>query len=242
MGLRVPANSLTHAWDFSLQGSAQHQIIQVTERSSRSVDVASWDSFAQRCGASMRSAHGTLRGWSLKHRARYDLRLLELHANGPGPARKIGQCALGDGRGFNVFLDKLQLLPGYEEMWPAAMSAILAHTGPGRYEYGWKLNLEPPREDALRQMPDLVIEGVRPLVVDAVDFSQWNSWEDYLRAVSKNIRRNAKRAQADIPDLTVVTKRGIASLAHVRYRLWPSAGGDHLPPFTASNSAPIPTI
>lgn len=189
-------------------------VLRVSELA-RAVDAAQWNDFAQLCGGSMRSASGYLKGWSLKHRARYRLRMLEIHADGDGGPRKIGQCAFGERRGFRVFIDKLQILPGFEGHWDTVMRAVLAHVGPGEYRYGWELNLEPPREDRLRRMPGVVVDKVRPLVVEVVDFSRWPSWDEYWRAVSKNSRRNAKKAQTEIPDLSLVVRSSYGALTQI---------------------------
>jgi hypothetical protein len=175
----------------------------------RDCDAAQWDAFAQSCGASYRSAHSWLRAWASKSFLRHDLKLLELSCDG----WKIGQCAVGIGRGDGVFLDKLQLAPSASAHWIEAMMAILAALGPRKYVYGWDLNLEEPRENDLRRIPGVRIEAGSPLMVHVVDFSRWATWPEYWKSTSSNTQRNARRAEKE--NIRVDVHQGIASLAHV---------------------------
>jgi hypothetical protein len=175
----------------------------------RECDPDEWDAFAQACGCSFRSGHSWLRAWALKWRIRYRLHVLELRASG----RRIGRCAVGVGARERIFLDRLQLAPDAgPDLWAEAMAAVLAHLGPGRYRYGWQLNLEPCRAAALRRLAGVTVETVQPLTVQAVDFRQWPSWDAYWKSTSNNTRRNAKRADAE--GLRIEVRRGLASLRH----------------------------
>ena len=155
----------------------------------RDCDPDRWDSFAQRCDASYRSAHHWLRAWSRKGFLRHEMKLFELFRAG----RKIGQCAVGIGAREGLFLDRLQLDPLCRELWADAMAAVLAELGPRRYVYGWDLNFEASREDDLRTIAGVTVETVCPLTVHAVDFAQWASWSEYWKSTSSNTQRNAKR-------------------------------------------------
>lgn len=95
------------------------------------------------------------------------------------------------------------------------MVAILRAAGPGEYTYGWTHNLEQPRESDLRRISGVTISTVRPITVEAVDFSRWSSWDEYWRATSNNIRRNVKKAQVEIVDLALESRRGVRSLAQI---------------------------
>lgn len=174
----------------------------------RDCDPEAWDSFAQDCGASYRSAYPWLRAWALKWGVKYSLKVFEFRAAG----QKMGQCAVGIAKSERIFLDRLQLTPGYEHLWSQAMAAVLAQLGPGRYRYGWHLNLEPAREQQLARIPGVVVEAVQPLTVHAIDFRQWSSWNDYWKSTSSNTRRNAKRAEAE--GLQVEVRKGFSSLLH----------------------------
>ncbi|MBZ6079396.1 hypothetical protein [Microvirga puerhi] len=93
------------------------------------------------------------------------------------------------------------------------MGAVLKHVGPGRYRYGWHLNLEQAREEDLRDVPGIEMENIRPLTVHAVDFRRWSNWDEYWAGTSNNTRRNAKRAEK--ADLHVQTRVGLKCLLHV---------------------------
>jgi len=175
----------------------------------RDCDPDRWDSFAQHCDSSYRSAHHWLRAWSRKGFLRHEMKLLELFRAG----RKIGQCAVGIGAREGLFLDRLQIDPACRDLWSDAMAAVLAELGPRRYVYGWDLNLEASREDDLRTIAGVTVETVCPLTVHAVDFGQWASWSEYWKSTSSNTQRNAKRAEKENVD--VVVRQGIASLTHV---------------------------
>ncbi len=178
-----------------------------------SVKGAEWDAFAKACGCSVKATRGHSAAWLLKNFIHYKLCLLEIFEQTGDGSRKIGQCAIGlctDGASF--FLDRIQLLPSDETKWAAAMRAILLETGSGEYEYGWELNLEPPRDDALAALPGVSIKSTTPLVVQAVDFSRWESWDAYYRDLRKGARQSAQFAVRDIPGLNFKTWSGRQSI------------------------------
>ena len=125
-----------------------------------------------------------------------------------GLLQKIGQCAVGVGKVNSVFLGELQLLSRYSSFWTSAMTALLGHLGPGHYSYGSVQSIEESREEDLKQISAVTIESVRPLEVHAVDFSRWPTWDDYWQAISSNSRRNARRAELLIPDLSIAIHQG----------------------------------
>ncbi|HTK14032.1 MAG TPA: hypothetical protein VL402_09530 [Xanthobacteraceae bacterium] len=168
-----------------------------------------WDALAQECGASFHSAHARLWGWSLKTRFRQRLEIFEFSQSG----QKIGQCAVGVSAAERVFLDRLALKPGSELLWTDCMAAVLARLGPGHYRYGWHLTLEQGREEDLQSLPGVTVESVRPLIVQAVDFRRWSSWDEYWASTSSNTRRNAKRGEKT--NLRVAVRTGFACLLHV---------------------------
>jgi Acetyltransferase (GNAT) domain len=189
--------------------------IEVVALQLRSRELEAWDRFAQNCDASYRSASSWLKLWSLKHALRYRLELLEFYRVENGSRHKIGQCAVGVASSEHIVLDRLQIRPSDREEWIAIASALLHRLGPGQYSYGWVLNLEAPREDELSCIPGVAVTSVRPLVVQAVDFSQWTGFDEYWASTSTNTRRNAKRAKTEIRNLTVAICKGMASLRHV---------------------------
>jgi hypothetical protein len=180
--------------------------ITVSEAVHRANEPDTWDDFAQRCATHYECAYTYLRAWALKNRFR--LRLFEIFMQEDGPPKKIGQCAVGVGRATGFFRGELQLLTSHSRFWTSAMTALLSHLGPGHYSYGSYESTEKSREEDLKQISAVTIESVRPLVVHAVDFSRWPTWDDYWRAISSNSRRNARRAELLIPDLSIAIRRG----------------------------------
>ena len=191
----------------TLQQSALDVIVAFETRPA-TVRAAVWDSFAQGCDCSARSSRAHAIAWMLKYRFKYRFRLFEIFAENAGVRRKIGQCALGLSKGGNVFLDRIALLPDELGHWSSAMSAVLRAAGPGRFQYGWELNVEPRREAELEAIPGVSLETVTPLVVQAIDFSQWESWDAFMRAMRKGARQSAQFARRDIPDLKIESWRG----------------------------------
>lgn len=179
----------------------------------RSILGGGWDRFAEVCGGSLKSTRAHLVGWQLKNLPNYRLRLFDLYALDSTPPRKIGQCALGFAKtGRHVFIDRLQLLPPEAGLWTRAMDAILSRCGAGAYEYGWEINLEPAREVDLGDVAGVSVEAVRPLVVQAIDFSRWDTWDEYYWGMRKGARQSAQFAERDIIDLEFVTRKGWRSL------------------------------
>jgi hypothetical protein len=129
--------------------------------------------------------------------------------------QKIGQCAIGVGGATSVFMGELQLLADHSDLWTDAMRVLLGRIGPGRYRYGSNQSLDKCREEDLKRIETVAIESVRPLVVEAVDFSRWSTWDDYWRAISSNSRRNARHAEALIPDLSLVVRQGLNSAVDI---------------------------
>lgn len=178
------------------------------------IDGAAWDAFAEQCDCSTRSTVGHSMAWGLKNLGRHKVRFLEIFAIDAAGEHKVGQCAVAIGR-TNIFLDRLQLLEPTEANWSAAMRAVLARTGPGAYEYGWVLNMEPPRQEVLRNLPKVAVTNVWPLTVHAIDFRKWPTWDAYYRGMSENSRRNEKVALRDLPDLRLDLRAGLSCLSSI---------------------------
>jgi hypothetical protein len=178
-----------------------------------SIKGAEWDAFARACACSVKATRGHSAAWLLKNFLRYRLCLLEVFEESPAGLRKIGQCAIGRRRkGASLFLDRIQLLPADEPKWAEAMRAILQVAGPGEYEYGWELNLEPPREGVLAALPGIAIQETTPLMVQAIDFSGWETWDAYYKDLRKGARQSAQFAYRDIPGLNFKTWTGRRSI------------------------------
>jgi len=195
-------------------GGARADGLVVVERHLRTVDSARWNAFAERNRSSVRLTTGHLRGWAVKHVGRRRLRLFEVHAGGGASGDVVAQCAVGTAGTDHVFLDRLVLAPSAGP-WPPVMAAVLTAVGPGTFSYGWELSMEPPREDDIAAIPGVTVTRVRPMVVEAVDFAAWPTWEEYWRAISTNVRRNVKKAQNEIDGLQLDVRSGLGSLRHV---------------------------
>jgi hypothetical protein len=197
-------------------GAGRAVIVAREVRAGRS-EQASWDAFAKHCGASVYSADAYLRASNLKSLGRSRLRRFEVVATEGGEQKKIAQCAISVGRSNKaVFVDKIALLPGHEDRWPSAMAAILQCCGPGNYVYGWTMNIEAPREDKLAALPGVSVETVTPLVVQAIDFAQWDSWDSFMRGIRKGARQSAQFARRDIPDLAFRSFWGRSGVTAIR--------------------------
>ena len=168
-----------------------------------------WDAFAQECGCSFQSAHSWLSGWSLKMGFQQRLALFEFYQSG----RKIGHCAVGLAEKQRIFLDRVALRPGFEPLWTDCMAAVLTRLGPGQYRYGGQLTLEQGREQDIESLPGVTAESVRPLIVQAVDFRNWPSWNAYWASTSSNTRRNAKRGEK--METRIDVRTGLACLLHM---------------------------
>ncbi len=173
-----------------------------------SAPATEWDGFAQRCQASFRCSHRGSRAWQFAHHFFHRMCRLDLCVDGTRGPIKVGQCAVGIGRRRSVFSDGLHLLPEHAHLWSSAMSAALARLGPATYLYGSPWSLEVPRETALSRLAGVRVDGVESTTVDAIDFSRWATFDGYRRAVSENVRRNAKKAAVNYPGLVIVEGGG----------------------------------
>ncbi|WP_187371456.1 hypothetical protein [Methylobacterium oryzihabitans] len=200
---------------------------------------AEWDRFAQDCDASFWGASGGMRMWQLKLHGLFRLRRLDVVLARGGERRKIGQCAVGVGLRLRVFSDGLQLRPGDAALWPAAMRAVIDALGPGRYVYGSFWSLEAPRERALAALPGVTLVAARPLAVEAVEFGRFATWDECLRAVSRNVVRNARKARAAEPPPVLHQRAGLRALGLLPalLRLRGSMYGRKAVPFSRARAA-----
>jgi hypothetical protein len=178
-----------------------------------------WDRFAARCQASFRAASRAARAWQLDHHPFHHLRRYALWLERESERVRIGQYAIGFGPRRRVFADGIQLLPEYDSLWSGAMSAALAQTGPGVYHYGSRWSLEPPRESQCALISGVTIHQVQPITMYAVDFSRWPTWDAYLRQVSANARRNAKKAEKLQQQLHIGVRHGLHMLVYAPHLL-----------------------
>jgi hypothetical protein len=189
--------------------------LRVVELARAELASCMWDEFAERCGVSFRCAYNALAAWQFaasrsNHYMLLRLRRFEIFSDDHGG--KIGQCAIAIGRKQAVFIDRLQLLPACEAFWRPAMAGLLAAVGPGRYHYGSRWNIEPSRALDLQNLSGVTVEVIEDLVVQGIDFTYWESWDDYFRQISNNARRNAKRASMRYPTPSVRVRCGFLTL------------------------------
>jgi len=176
----------------------------------RSTDEA-WDRFAASCGASFRAANRAAGAWQLDHHPLHRMRRYALWLN-QRQLLRIGQVAIGFGPRLRVFADGLQLLPEHSGLWSQAMSAVLAQTGPGLYHYGSAWSLEPARQGDCASIAGVTLTTVEPITMYAIDFSRWPTWDAYLREISNNARRNAKKVEKLQDRLTISVRHGMEML------------------------------
>jgi hypothetical protein len=184
----------------------------VSEVDLRRLAPADWDNNAIRSGASMRSAHSHLARLGWKFFLRGSPRTFEVYLDRGDRRTQIGHYTIVSRRGVKTFYDGLNLYPEYRDWWVDAMTAALAHAGPGGYEYGWQWNPEPSRDAQLRAIAGVNISSTRPILIQGVDFSKWACWESYYRDVSENVRRNARKAEKLHGDLAPAVVTGLAAL------------------------------
>ncbi len=171
------------------------------------IDALAWDQFAIACGASFLGSYGAavlIMGVDLRY---FHVRHFEIRSGD----RKVGQAAIGIRGARRQFLDGVQLLPAFQNLLSEALSALLAELGEGSYQYGSSWSVEPPREGAIAAIDGVRIRTVEPVVLQGIDFRRWPSFDDYLRQVSQNARRNAKRARMTVPPLRLRVRRRAAT-------------------------------
>jgi hypothetical protein len=184
--------------------------LRVAEVGRKDITAKEWDSFAEMCDASFICSYKASTFWQLDEHVWFKTRRFEIYTR--EPSHKIGQCAVGVGHKINVFADSLQLLPQFEYLWEDVMIVLLAKIGPGSYRYGSIWNTEPPREETLQYLDGVRMVSVDSLIVQAIEFSRWSSWNGYLQHVSQNARRNAARAIKTLPTLQVRMRRRFSTL------------------------------
>jgi hypothetical protein len=75
--------------------------------------------------------------------------------------------------------------------------------GPGEYHYGSPWSPEQPRQNDLASIRGVTVVSTQAITVYAVKFAQWANWDAYLKNVSTNAKRNAKRAEKTYADLAI---------------------------------------
>lgn len=163
--------------------------VRVIRRTTADVDPRQWDAFVDQAGGSFRESWSIVGG----HRVFGGLRIFEFELD-EAPGAKIGQCAIVGSRAKAIFLDRIQLLPQFDDRWTQCFHAVVRQVCARKYVYGSLWNQERPRAPAI---DGLTISAVpeHSFHIDIIDFAKWNSFDNYYRAVSENVRREFTRAQ-----------------------------------------------
>ncbi|CAM6055282.1 unnamed protein product [Sphagnum tenellum] len=83
------------------------------------------------------------------------------------------------------------------------MRSVLTLMGEGTYCYGSWWSTEPSRENDFHEIDEITILRTKSYNLHAVDFSAWNDWQQYYRAVSTNAKRNAAKAAKSDPAIRI---------------------------------------
>jgi hypothetical protein len=132
---------------------------------------------------------------------------------------RVAQTAVAIGLRSRHFIEGIQILPDAASQWKPIMQAVLHFLGAGHYHYGSKWSLEPARDRELLAIEHTHINASRTTDVFAIDFMRWVTWEDYLRAVSTNAKRNFKKATRLQPDIRLRERTGLGCLRHIGHHL-----------------------
>lgn len=167
--------------------------------------ISEWDEFAETCQSSYMGSHGYVTAQRFFRRVRVFSVFLD--------SIKIAQCAIAfkwqRKRRVGEFVDALQILPTYHDLWLPIMEAVLQQCGSGTYTYGSKWSIETPRQDDLCAIDGVSIIEMKSYLTQVVDFSQWPTWEAYEKAISSNVKRNAAKAVKTDPTTSVIVCEGI---------------------------------
>ena len=192
-------------------------VIVAYQRPFKSLEGDVWDRFAAECDAGYRSSFRFLRATHILRWPKARILLFELYLKSDGHEVKIGQAAVKSSRRDHVFEDQLQIIPAHADKWGEAMSAIITAVGAGEYRYGYPLSIEPSRADDIKALPRTSNVIPREIVVQYIDFSKWNSWDEYYKNISTNSKRNANRAEKEIANLNLEQLHGIKTLKEIFY-------------------------
>jgi hypothetical protein len=183
-------------------------LIEVVERSYRSVDPYEWDGFARLCGASLMSAKAVVGIARLTSR----VLIFDFYCTESKVPRRIAQCALVVDRRRVKFIDRLMLLPEYGHYWSRCMAALIDRFGEREYHYGSHWNEEQPR--AFDSSCDIAQTSADQFQVDSIEFGQWESFDHYRQSISTNIRRDVAKA-LKTGDAKTEFRRGWAAMRDI---------------------------
>ncbi len=169
-------------------------------------DNSDYTEFAAANGGTWRSAADQIRLEALGGAFRRKIIPLDITLAEGGA--KIGQCCLIDDGKVRRFHDGLQLAPAYRTLWPGALKAVMNLAPDVEHIYGNEVSLEPCRAADLSSMACIEVLNVRNVTVHFVDLAKFESWEAYYSAISTNVKRNVKRAEARVPSLQLIDTAG----------------------------------
>lgn len=192
-------------------------VIVAYQKSFKSIKGNIWDSFAAQCDAGYRSSFRFLRATHILRWPTTRILLFELFYKSDDGEIKIGQAAVKSRRGDHAFEDQLQILPDHADKWGDAMVAIINVVGAGAYHYGHPLSLEQSRYDDICKLPCVSDVNPREITVQYIDFAKSSSWDEYYKSISTNSKRNANRAEKEIPNLNIKQLRGVGTLREIFY-------------------------
>lgn len=180
---------------------------QVEEIEWGAVSAAEWDAAIQSARGSYLLAHRRLSIWRRSQQARgARVRVLKLLASD----HEAGLCIVRSRNNIHTLRERLLLFPGQEAWWTSALSAVLEHIGTGTYRYGPSNSVSPGRAAELVLIPGVSIIDAKPYAVQAVDFSRYVSWNEYLHDLKPGIRNECRRAEnRHALELVATSGRGI---------------------------------
>ena len=203
----LPRRPLHHLQDMNSDSEDDaHSLFTVVQYRGSAVG---WDDFAIRCGGSFRTAYHAARAAQIAWGCNRLARLMILR-----DGIRVGQIAVAARLADRYFVEGIQMLPGTPSRWRSMMQAVLRFLGPGNYHYGSPWSLEPARDRDVLTIGKICIRSSQPIDVFAIDFARWASWEDYLKAVSSNAKRNASKAMRTVDDLSFDHRSGLGCLRH----------------------------
>lgn len=191
---------------------ARQPVVQARRGTLAAIGAEAWDACAGKCGASFRGSYAHVHAQATKAIGRGRMTAFEFWLDQDGSPARIGQCAVLAKKGRFEIQESLQLLPGFESAWRAALEALLTEVGAGLYDYGSAWSAEPSRLAEVTGIRGVTVDKAHAVSVQSVKFENWPSFDQYWAAVSENVRRNARKAEEGEPPLTIERREGLAML------------------------------
>jgi hypothetical protein len=172
-----------------------------------------WSEFAADHGGSWRSNPGHIRFTRLRHLLSGRLFAFEAFAQaGPVRGQKIAQCLVSLRGSRITFTDGLQIADGFAAARPAILQQVLSFLPAGHLTFGWSWSLEHVPLEDFQHIPGTSNHQSRDIIVHSVNLANWDSWDNYFRSISNNVRRNVKRAEQAETPVEVIHATGLAAV------------------------------